>query len=65
MKTTSRYRDEWDGEWKCATMAKINMTRVRNAATGCITRMAERVVRVDDGRSKVAESSAEKMDDVS
>jgi hypothetical protein len=65
MKTMSRYRDEWDGEWKCATMARMNMSKVRKAATGCRTRIAERVCRVDEGRSKVAESSAENMEDVS
>jgi hypothetical protein len=65
MKTMSKYRDECDGAWKWAVTARINMIKVSSAATGCRTRMADRVVRVDEGRSKVAESSGEKMVEVS
>lgn len=65
MKVIRRNRDECEGEWKCAVTARTNMINVRRAATGCRTRRYERVVRVDDGRSKVAESSAEKMAEVS
>ena len=53
MNIPSRYRGECDGEWKCAVAARISMIRVNSAATGWTTRIAERVVLVLVGRSKV------------
>jgi hypothetical protein len=34
MKSPSRYRGEWEGEWKCAVPARMSMMRVKKAATG-------------------------------
>jgi hypothetical protein len=65
MKTMRRYRDECEGEWKWLVTARTNMINVRRAATGCRMRRYDSVVRVDDGRSKEAESSSEKTPDVS
>jgi hypothetical protein len=47
MKSSSRYRAECDGEWKCEVTAKMNMTSVMKAATGCTTNIVESVFRVD------------------
>ena len=54
MKIPRRYRGECEGEWKCAEAARISMTSVKSAAIGCTMRIAERVVLVLVGRSKVA-----------
>src|ERR1700709_1267488 len=48
-----RYRGECEGEWKCADAASISMTSVKKAAMGCMIRIAERVVLVEVGRSKL------------
>lgn len=48
-----RYRGECDAECKCAVAARTSITRVKRAAMGCTTRIAERVVLVSAGRSKV------------
>lgn len=53
MNIPSRYRGECEGAWKCAVAARISMTRVKKAATGWTTRIAERVVLVPSGRSKL------------
>lgn len=61
MKTRRRYLAECEAEWKWAATARTNMARVKKAATGWIIRMAERVVRAEEGRSKVAESAGVKI----
>jgi hypothetical protein len=53
MKIPRRYRGEWDGEWKCAEAPRMSMMSVKNAAMGWTMRIAERVVLVAVGRSKV------------
>jgi hypothetical protein len=58
MNIPKRYRAECEGEWTCATPARTNKTNVKKAAMGCTMRMAERVVRVLTGRSKVFVCSA-------
>lgn len=49
-----RYRGECEGAWKCAEAASTNMTSVKRAAIGWTMRMAERVVLVEVGRSKLS-----------
>ena len=61
MNKSRRYRAEWEGEWKWATTARTNIARVMRAATGWMTRVEERVVRADEGRSKAVGSSGWKM----
>jgi hypothetical protein len=53
MKMPRRYRGECEGEWKCAAAARPNITSVKRAATGWMMRMAERLVLVPVGRSKL------------
>lgn len=58
MKIPRRYRGECEGAWKCADAARMSMTKVKRAAMGCTIRMAESVVLVALGRSKVAVSES-------
>lgn len=60
MNIPSRYLGECEGEWKCAVAARISMMSVKKAATGWTTRIAERVVLVLSGRSKVPVCEVEK-----
>jgi hypothetical protein len=60
MNIPSRYRGECEGEWRCAVAARMSMMSVKRAAIGCTTRIAERVVLVAVGRSKVPVSDGEK-----
>lgn len=53
MNTPKRYRGECEGAWKCAARARMSMIRVNNAAIGCTIRIADSVVRVLEGRSKL------------
>jgi hypothetical protein len=53
MKTPNRYRGECEGEWKCAATARMSMMRVNRAAIGWTMRIAERVVLVLLGTSKL------------
>lgn len=52
MKTTSKYLEECAGACMWPTIAMINRTRVSRAATGCTIKIADRVVRTPEGRSK-------------
>jgi len=57
IKTPRRYRGEWEGAWRWAVPARTSMMSVKRHATGWTMRMAESVVRVPTGRSKLAVSS--------
>lgn len=52
MNRIRRYRAEWEGEWKWATIARTKLIRVIKAATGCTIKILERVERVALGMSK-------------
>jgi hypothetical protein len=54
IKIPSRYLGECDGECRCAAPASTSMIRVKSAATGWIIRIAESVVLVAVGKSKLA-----------
>jgi hypothetical protein len=53
MKTPRRYLGECEGERKWAAAARTSMIRVKRAAMGCTIRIAERVVLVSVGISKL------------
>lgn len=55
MKIPSRYRGECEGEWKCAMAERMSIIRVKRAAIGWTIRIADKVVLVSVGRSKVAD----------
>jgi hypothetical protein len=55
MNIASRYRGEWEGEWKWADAPRMSMMSVKNAAIGWTMRIAESVVLVPDGSSKLAD----------
>ena len=54
MNMASKYRGEWEGEWKWADTPRMSMTRVKKAAIGWTMRIAESVVLALAGRSKLA-----------
>jgi hypothetical protein len=58
MNIPRRYRGECEGAWKCADPARMSITRVKRAAMGCTINIAERVVLVALGKSKVAVSES-------
>jgi hypothetical protein len=55
MKIPRRYRGECEGEWKWATAERMSIIRVNRAAIGWTIKIADRVVLVSVGRSKVAD----------
>jgi hypothetical protein len=55
MNIPRRYRGEWDGEWKWADTPRMSIMSVKNAAMGWTMRIADSVVLVPVGRSKLAD----------
>lgn len=53
MNIPRRYLGECDAECMCEVPARMSIIRVKKPATGCKIRMAESVVRVEAGRSKL------------
>jgi hypothetical protein len=64
MNIPKRYLGECDAECMCEVAARMSIMRQKKAATGCRTRIAERVVRVEAGRSKLAVCFASNSDAV-
>lgn len=55
MNIPRRYRGEWDGEWKWADTPRMSIMSAKNAAMGWTMRIADSVVLVPVGRSKLAD----------
>lgn len=52
MKSASRKRGEWAGEWKCAATAREKHIKASNAATGWTIKMYDTECRVPAGSEK-------------
>lgn len=52
IKSASRYRGEWAGEWKWAATASPKQMSVIRAATGCTMRMEDSAWREEAGSEK-------------